>query len=57
MEYKIRNNRVFIQFDKSTELEFDLYELKGKIDNIPTDYMSSEEKNELIQRLKGDNIL
>ena len=57
MEYKIRNNRVFIQFDKNTELEFDLHELKGKIENIPTDYMSSEERNELIQRLKGDNIL
>ena len=57
MEYKILNNRVYIQFDNNTGLEFDLYELRGKIENIPTDYMSSEERNELIQRLKEDNIL
>lgn len=57
MEYKILNNRVYIKFDNNTGLEFDLYELRGKIENIPTDYMSSEEKNELIQRLKEDNIL
>ena len=57
MEYKILNNRVYIKFDKNTGLEFDLYELRGKIENIPTDYMSSEERNELIQRLKEDNIL
>lgn len=57
MEYKILNNRVYIQFDNNTGLEFDLYELREKIENIPTGYMSSEEKNELIQRLKKDNIL
>lgn len=57
MEYKILNNRVYIQFDNNTGLEFDLYELREKIENIPTGYMSSEEKNELIQRLKEDNIL
>ena len=57
MEYKILNNRVYIQFDNNTGLEFDLYEMREKIENIPTGYMSSEEKNGLIQRLKKDNIL
>lgn len=57
MEYEIKSNRLYINYDEGTKLEFELDELKSKIDKIPSDYMPSEEKEDLEKKLKEDGII
>ena len=57
MKYEILGNRLFVYYDECTKLEYDMCNLKDKIDNIPVDYMSSTERTELIHELEEVGIL
>lgn len=57
MKYKIEGNRLILNYDESTKMEFDLEGLEDKIESIPVDYMSSIERNDLLKLLKDKGLL
>lgn len=57
MKYKIEGNRIFLSYDETTKMEFDLDGLEDKIESIPVDYMSSIERNDLLKFLKDKGLL
>ena len=56
MDFHEINGRIYINIDESTHLEYDLEELKDKIELIPTAYMSSEERKDLEEFLKKHKL-
>jgi len=57
MKCKTNGNKIIIDVDESTRLEYDIEDLKEKVNNIPVAYMSSEENDALIQQLKDENLI
>jgi len=57
MNYKIIKNRLYLNFDKFSGMEFELDNLANKINEIPVDYMSSAERKELIRKLEEAGLI
>lgn len=57
MKYRIEGNRLFLNYDETTKMEFDLEGLEDKIESIPVDYMSSIERNDLLKFLKDKDLI
>ena len=57
MKYRIEGNRLFLNYDETTKMEFDLEGLEDKIESIPVKYMSSIERNNLLKFLKDKGLI
>ncbi len=57
MEYKHNGNRLLIKLDDLTELDYNIDDLEDKFSYIPVSYLSSQEKAELIKKLKEDKVI
>lgn len=57
MEYKHNGNRLLIKLDDLTELDYNIDDLEDKFSCIPVSYLSSQEKAELIKKLKEDKVI
>lgn len=57
MEYKHNGNRLLIKIDDLTELDYNIDDLEDKLSRIPVSYLNSQEKAELIKKLKEDKVI
>ena len=57
MEYKHNGNRLLIKLNDLTELNYNIENLEDKLRRIPVSYLSSQERDELIKKLKEDKVI
>ncbi len=57
MEYKHDGNRLLIKLDDLTELDYNIDNMEDKLNRIPVSYLSSQERDELIKKLKVDKVI
>ena len=57
MEYKHNGNRLLIKIDDCSELDYNIDNLEDKLRRIPVSYLSSQEKDKLIKKLKDDKVI